>query len=232
MKSLLFLLLSTLVLGISSCNLKTYEGEETTEKRSANKYRSVEIRGPFQVTIDEAMGQGVSITAPSDAMVDIRTEVVDNELIIDLESSGITTQTFQVKIANAELDRIAMYGSGFFKGTVIAKKELTLDVSGSGGIDVTTSPDKMEATVSGSGYIEATGSVQDLEADVSGSGGMNFENLVVQDADVNVSGSGFVSLHVDGKLEAAVSGSGMIRYSGSPTEIDKSVTGSGGVESF
>jgi len=230
MKNLNYFLLLFLAAGLSACSLKTYEGEETTEKRSANKYHAVEVRGPFQVTIDNAMSQGVSVTAPADAMADISTEVVNNELIIDLENSGITTQTFEVKIANAELDRIAMYGSGFIKGAVIAKEKLELDVSGSGGIDVTSNPAKLEASVSGSGFIKVSGKTDDLEADVSGSGGIDFEKLAVQDADLTVSGSGFISVQVFGKLEASVSGSGMIRYTGSPMEIDKSVTGSGGVE--
>jgi hypothetical protein len=232
MKNLSQFLLLLCTVSLISCTFRTYEGEVTTEKRSTNNYERIQVRGPFDVSIEEGVSGGLTITAPADAMVDITTEVVGDELIIDLEGTGITTQTFEVEVANSELDKIGMYGSGVFEGEVTVKDQLILELGGSGAIIVKANPDKLKASVSGSGVIEVEGRTSKVIADVSGSGGIDLENMQAVDAALELSGSGFITANASGLLKADLSGSGEIRYSGNPTEIDRTVSGSGDIRSF
>ena len=227
----LFLALWVLFL-FASCNIKTYEGGETTEKRKVEEYSGLHIKGPFDVRINTDNRAGVSITAPSDAVPDITTEVRNGILVIDLDARGFTTQSFDVAIGNAELDEISMSGSGSFEGEILSKDKLTLEVGGSGFINAIANPRELEADVSGSGSIKASGKCESLEAEISGSGSISMRNMESKNADVSISGSGSMSTNVSGELKASISGSGSISYTGNPEKVDKSVSGSGSVSSF
>lgn len=154
------------------------------------------------------------------------------ELIIDLDNSGFMSPDIEVVIANSQLERISIAGSGAFEGSVETRKELSLAIGGSGNIDLQSNASKVFASISGSGNINASGTCEILEARISGSGNMNFNKLEAQDADVRISGSGGIRVNVVGNLEARISGSGSIRYTGNPESVNKTVSGSGGVSSF
>ena len=69
-----------------------------------------------------------------------------------------------------------------------------------------------------------------MDLRISGSGDVKAANLKTQKAICNVSGSGNISCNVKETLEAYVSGSGDIRYSGSPASVKTRVTGSGDIK--
>jgi hypothetical protein len=221
-----------LVLGLSSCNLKKYEGEITTEKRSAEKYDRIQVNGPFEVTIDETKESGLTITAPADALKDIKTEVVKGELIIDIDNAGFINPEMRISIANNQLKAIRISGSGDFKGDVSSSGDLILTVGGSGSIRTSAEADLVEATVSGSGDIYATGSCRKVDANVSGSGEIDLGKMPCEDAKAVISGSGDISLNASGKVDAVISGSGDISIAGNPREVNKSVSGSGDVRTL
>ena len=232
MKKIYPILLVCLVAISSSCNLKTYKGDPTTEKRSVEEYRKIKVKGPFDVVIDPNKESGLTITAPSDAMADIDTRVENGELIIDLDNSGYMSPDIEVVIANNQLEGVSIAGSGSFEGEIETAKEISLTIGGSGNIDVRSNANHVYANISGSGNIKASGTCEMLEASISGSGNMNFDKLETQDAEVRISGSGGMKVNVTGNLEAEVSGSGSIQYSKSPKMLNKNISGSGSVSSF
>jgi hypothetical protein len=232
MKKLHAFLLIFLVALMASCNLKTYSGEQTTEKRSAGEYNKIKIKGPFNVTIDPNTTSGLTITAPNDALPDIETKVEGGELILEIDNYGFISPEIEVVIANDQLEAITIAGSGSFIGAVRTNRDLNLIVSGSGTIETEAEADEVNAVISGSGDIMMVGSCKILEASISGSGDMDFSNLEATDADVAVSGSGDMKVNVSDKLEASIAGSGSVEYKGKPEEVEKTVSGSGAVSSF
>lgn len=228
----LFSISFILLLGLTSCNLKSYEGEITTDKRTTKDYDRIRIDGAFDVTIDESKTSGLTITAPSDALKDIRSEVVNGELILDLDNVGFMNPDIQVSIANNQLKAIRISGSGDFEGRVYPSGDLSLTIGGSGSIKTSAEADRIDATVSGSGDITASGSCDRIDANVSGSGEIDLGEMPASNAKAVVSGSGDIRLNVSGNLEAIVSGSGDIEYTGNPQDVNKSVSGSGDVSPF
>ncbi|MCZ4407189.1 DUF2807 domain-containing protein [Cryomorphaceae bacterium 1068] len=229
MKKIYPLLLICLIAVMSSCNLKTYKGDPTNEKRSVSEYSKIKVKGPFDVIIDPNKESGLTITAPSDAIADIETRVENGELILDLDNSGYMSPDIEVVIANSQLEGISISGSGSFEGALETKKDLDLKIGGSGNIDVQSNANRVYANISGSGNINASGTCEMLEASISGSGNMNFGKMEAQDVDVSISGSGGMKVNVTRNLEASVSGSGSITYTGSPVSVDKNVSGSGSI---
>jgi len=232
MKKIYPILLVCLLAIASGCNLKTYKGDPTTEKRSLDKYNKIRIEGPFDVSIDPNKTSGLTITAPNDALADIETKVEGGELILEIDNYGFMSPEMEVVIANDQLEAVTVAGSGSFVGAVRTKRDLNLTVSGSGSIETEAEADEVNAIISGSGDIRMTGSCKSLEASISGSGDMDFSNLDAIDADVAVSGSGDMKINVSGKIKASIAGSGSVEYKGKPEEVDKSISGSGSVTPF
>ena len=75
---------------------------------------------------------------------------------------------------------------------------------------------KLNVGISGSGDVIIGGNGEAASADVSisGSGNYSGESLKITNADFSISGSGSCKCNVTDNLEASVSGSGNITYTG------------------
>ncbi len=83
--------------------------------------------------------------------------------------------------------------------------------------------------MSGSGKVTLAGSADSQQVDIGGSGDYNGKDLSAGDTGIEVTGSGDASVTVSGSLQVSISGSGNVTYFGSPTQVEKSVSGSGSV---
>jgi hypothetical protein len=90
--------------------------------------------------------------------------------------------------------------------------------------------DEMEARVTGSGDITLAGITGRLRGEIVGSGDLRAQDLAAKEAQVKVTGSGDATVDASEALDASVTGSGDVHYTGKPTQVRKSVTGSGAIE--
>ena len=107
-----------------------------------------------------------------------------------------------------------------------------ISVTGSGRLMLNNiSGEELKCRTSGSGNIIIKGNGSFVKADIgmSGSGGYTGESLKLQTANINITGSGRCNCYVTNSLEARITGSGNVIYSGTPTKIDARATGSGRV---
>ncbi len=74
------------------------------------------------------------------------------------------------------------------------------------------------------------GQARDFDGNISGSGKMSAANLLANNVDMNVSGSGSAEVYCSGILNAEISGSGKIYYTGNPDKVNSDVSGSGSVK--
>ncbi|WP_415289413.1 DUF2807 domain-containing protein [Brevundimonas sp. S1H14] len=121
-------------------------------------------------------------------------------------------------------------GSGGCGSWTVANVEETLGVvmSGSGNIRTGTSS-SLDISVSGSGSISA-GATRDLDISSSGSGNVTVASMN-GDADISISGSGDIWIR-NGQalsLEAAINGSGNVRFDGTARSVEAAIAGSGNV---
>jgi hypothetical protein len=110
-------------------------------------------------------------------------------------------------------------------------KSVKASIHGSGDIKL---PSLRAADVSvavrGSGDVAAAGTTDRVDVEIAGSGDVRLARLIAREADVRVVSSGEAHVHASEKLVARVSGSGDIRYAGSPANVDRSIRGSGSIE--
>jgi len=122
-------------------------------------------------------------------------------------------------------------GSGSIKSSSLMGSLVSISLAGSGDIKVEdVSSEKLEAETSGSGNVKISkGIVNDLALATTGSGSISASDLVGKKVSAQVAGSGSISVGVLDILDASIAGSGSVVYKGSPSNISKSISGSGSV---
>ncbi len=233
MKTNLMLALTATVLLFTSCTEDYFiegNGISESENRLVPAFSSVASEGDFQVHIVPGESYEVIVSAESNLLPYIQTDVNGQNLRIHVRGlHNLQNQLpIEVYITAPFIEGIAQSGSGLITTGWFEGETLSLVVSGSGSINTSVNADRIEAILSGSGNLHVTGQAPDVSFIVSGSGRIDAWDLAVQNCDAKISGSGDVWVDVEKYLKAVISGSGNVFYSGTPV-VETVVSGSGGV---
>jgi hypothetical protein len=185
-------------------------GVAKTETRSVASFSKIDLSGSPDVEVTIGSPQSVSITADDNLLPIIETTVGRDTLKIDSKESYNTSIGIKVKITVAKLEGVSVSGSGNIHAEGLAAGD-------------------MDASVTGSGDVFLKGAVNQLSAQVTGSGELQAGDLTAKSVHVGVTGSGDATVHASEELEASVTGSGDVKYSGHPAKVQKRVTGSGNI---
>ncbi len=201
-----------------------------TESRVASGFYAVTSSGDFDVIIVPGSKYSVEITAESNLLPYIETDVVGNTLKI--RSRGLytlrETEDIEIYITTPVLTAVALSGSGFIQTGNFMCDDFYVTLSGSGDIDAEVSAEQIKANVSGSGTIFLAGDTYDGEFVISGSGKIKSYNLEQSFCQATISGSGDMYVNVSDEIDAHISGSGRVYFINYPV-VHTSVSGSGGV---
>lgn len=146
----------------------------------------------------------------------------------DLSGSG--QLSLESDIESGQLD-VSISGSGKIVAGNIRCQGLKSSISGSGSLQIDSLYGGLfEIATSGSGKIKAAGVISESNIGISGSGLVDIKELVSEKSTTKISGSGKVNLNVTKELDAKVSGSGSVYYTGNPEVKKISTSGSGKVK--
>ena len=224
MKRFLMLLISILIMFSIACDpsgiiIRTVGGEliagsgqVVKEDRSLPDFDTVELEGSMNVEISK--GDSVKCTVEGDDNIIplLKTEVRGNRLRIYFKR-GMSLSSYKVLnvyLEVPELSEVSVSGSGDISFTDVTRGEVTVSIDGSG--DIT-----------------GTGEAETVTAEINGSGDMHLFKLYTERASAEINGSGDVAINATAFLDAEINGSGDIRYKGNPSEIKRSVNGSGDI---
>lgn len=167
--------------------------------------------------------QGLSVSGSGNLIA--KDKITAGDLDLNVSGSGSMTMEFTAS-GNVEAD-VSGSGDMDIKGSC---NNFDSDVSGSGKVNITsTIQGSADFGVSGSGKIMASGTAKEVKAGISGSGKVLAANMVADKCTVRISGSGDVEINVKEELDATVSGSGDITYTGNPKRVNSHASGSGNV---
>jgi len=209
-----------------------------TEDRHLSGFHGVDLGGSFDVYITQGSTESVKVEAPEDIINHIVTEVDNGMLKIYNKNDHFhwgdlfgNHRKAVVYVTAKDLNSISVSGSGdiYFKEG-IHTNGLKLRISGSGDMAGKVEVKELETSVSGSGDIKISGRADNSTVRVVGSGDFSGRGLVTLNTNVHVSGSGDASVNASNAVNASVSGSGDIRYTGGAKNISKSKSGSGDIE--
>ena len=186
-------------------------GKVASEPRDVRGFDEVELRGVGNLSMRQTGSESLTVEAEEEILPKIRTEVVNDRLVIGPEpnTSIQTTEPINYELTVEDLHALEVSGSG----DVVAE-------------DIGT--DKLGINVSGSGAIKISGRADSQEIDISGSGNYRAKDLRSKEAKIDVSGSGSAIVNASDALDAKVSGAGSVEYVGDPT-VEEDVSGVGRV---
>jgi hypothetical protein len=217
---------------VESGDTVTGRGPVIEENRPVGPFLVVSNSTMADVEIVQGSDEDLWITAQENLLRYIETRVENNILRIYTRPGVILqpTEPITIELEVVDLERIESSGSGYINAPILDAGRLEVVASGSGGVDVPSLlADSLIIIGSGSGEITATGTVLEQRLVLSGSQLVDFRNLQSNEADVIMSGSGPATIRVRDRLRAVLSGSGSLRYYGSP-QVQQTVTGTGRVE--
>ena len=201
-----------------------------TESRGASGFDEVASSGDFEVVIVPGNSYSVEVSAESNLLPYIETNVINGKLKIRTRDmySIRNYEPIEVYITTPVLNGVTLSGSGLITTGSFLSDDFRVTLSGSGDIDTEIIADRVKANVSGSGSIYLEGDALESEFVISGSGKIKSYNLEQSYLEAVISGSGDMYVNVSETLDARISGSGRVYYINHPV-VRSSVSGSGKV---
>lgn len=210
-------------------------GNMVTKERKTGDYDAISVAGSFDVELVSGREGNITISAEENLIKHIETEVKGDVIKIRIEKGYSLRPSRGKKILITvpfkDISKVSLAGSGdvFTKNSSIKANSFKASLAGSGDIVLDVDATTVEGSLAGSGDISLKGSATDFECRVAGSGDIHAYDLKARNVEVSISGSGDVQVHCDGSLKGRISGSGGIKYKGSPDKEDTKVSGSGSI---
>jgi len=208
---------------------------QNVENRNLDAFDKIEVSVSFDVYLEKGSSESVKLDLRGISPSEIITEVSGRTLKIykkrgnwNMRSSGKLIVTYR------ELSAIKNSGSSDMYGDdPIRADDLDIVCSGSGDISLEDiESEELTIRISGSSDMDLRGSCVYQDIKISGSGDYDASDVECDEVDIAISGSGNASVTARGKLRARVSGSGDIKYRGSPEYLETDISGSGDIRSM
>lgn len=231
-------------------------GTLVTERLALSGFTGIEVAGSWQVTVRPGP-YDVQVTVDDNVVDDLQVEVRGDALHFGLRPQvRLRRATLRAQVTMPSVEAVAVTGSGDATFAYFESPSLRLSVTGSGDVEGSgISAGALDAEVSGSGDITLEGCANEsahvsitgsgdvtlrgaadaepagaLTLQISGSGSADVGGCTFASADIGITGSGSGTMTLgSGDLTGSISGSGEVRYRGSPARVDVRTTGSGRV---
>lgn len=234
--------MKTLIAAVSCAAIMTGMGivgvsaDDTSEEmRALDTFTSIRNKGSFEVYVTVGEEQSVKVTADSDIIDKVETEVRGDTLHIELERNNNwrgyrNIDVLRIDITVQSLEAVRVDGSGDYEVRGLTGGDFKANVNGSGDIDlIDAKADRLSIDIKGSGDVEASGECNTLEVEVKGSGDVSGRKMSCKSGDISVMGSGDVSATLNESVDVGIMGSGDVTVWGKPEKVKSRSMGSGDV---
>lgn len=151
--------------------------------------------------------------------------VKDDVLMLEGDAKSI------FHVTTPSLTKVMVSGIGNVTGeNTFTGEMITLDINGSGSVNLNLDVKKVVAEVSGVGKITLAGTAEEARFSVPGSGKVDASELKVKKCNANISGMGKCIIDVTDELNADISGTGSVLYKNMPKVLNQNVSGLGKIK--
>lgn len=234
--------MKTLVAAVSSAAIlagaftMNVSADDTSEEvRSVESFSRIRNKGSFEVYVNVGPEQSVKVTADSDLIEYVETEVRGSTLHIQLEdrkgwNGWRNIDVLRVDITVPSLESVRVDGSGDFEVRGVENDDFSANVNGSGDIDlIGAKTGRLSIDVKGSGDVEVSGTCTDIDVEVKGSGDVEARDMACANGDIGIMGSGDVAVTLNESVDVGIMGSGDVVVYGKPEKVSTRAMGSGDV---
>jgi hypothetical protein len=208
-------------------------GTSSTEDRAITSFTSIRSASSFDVVVQYNSETYITVEADENLQQYIRTYVQGGDLILETEQGRCleSQNRILVTVYCPYIETAVLSGSGDVQMFDFKADYFNLVLSGSGDFDLgnIVVAKNLEINLSGSGDINIDGKAAVAKYYLSGSGDLRADLMTVNECDLVLSGSGDIYAFAYEYMKIILSGSGNVYYYGDPTDVDSRVTGSGKV---
>jgi hypothetical protein len=238
MRSFSILFFASMFVGISglfaSCNqvIGTHgDGNVLKEVRKVTSFDGIDVSGAFDIIIKQGLVEEVTVEADANLLPIIRTEVVGGTLVIETKKPIKHVTVMKVYVTVKDLKKIDVSGAVDINTEGrITVPELSIDASGASDSKMEIAVQKLKLDCSGASKMKFSGSATNVSMDLSGASDIFGYDMLAETYDIDISGAGNAQINVSKRIRAEISGAGSIKYRGSPSEVDQSVSGAGSIK--
>ena len=229
-------------------------GHLVEETRPVGAFRRLSLDVPGTVTMTQGPASPLKLRTDDNLIDNVVTRVNGDgdTLVIEADDSSccIDPTELEVQVASDDIDglvidgsgdivlrgpalardlSLAIDGSGSITADAISADQVSLDIGGSGDMDLRVDAAVLRSSIGGSGSLRLAGSASEHSIEIDGSGDVDAAALATSTTRVDISGSGDCSVAADDVLDVSIDGSGDVSYCGDP-RVTESIDGSGSVD--
>ena len=207
------------------------DGNVLKETRKISSFDGIDVSGAFDIILKQGTIEEVIVEADANLLPLIRTEVVGSTLTIETKKPIHHVTVMKVYITVKDLKRVDVSGAvDIHTEGRITVPELSIDASGASDSKMELGVQKLKLDCSGASKMRFSGFATDVSMDLSGASDIFGYDLLAETYYIEISGAGNAQLNVSKKIRAEISGAGSVKYKGSPSEVDQSVSGAGSIK--
>jgi hypothetical protein len=207
------------------------DGDVLKEVRKVSAFDAIEVSGAFEILLKQGPVEEVTVESDANLLPVIRTEVVSGTLRIDTRKPVHHVTEMKVYVTVKDLKQIDVSGAVDIETEGrITVPELSIESSGASDSKLDIAVQKLRLGSSGASKMKFSGTAADVIMDLSGASDIFGYDLLAESYSIDISGAGNAQINVSKKIHAEISGAGSVKYKGSPTDIDQSVSGAGTIK--
>jgi len=181
--------------------------------KTISDFKKIEHDGALAIEVKTGPQSDLVVTGDDNLINLIEFSNSGDTLVVKSSEQWSENLPLKVTVTVPDLQGVSLNGSG--------------DVTADG-----LKGDEIAFSIGGSGHLKATGVAKTVDASIDGSGHIDLAGLAAPKAKASISGSGAIDVNATDSLDASISGSGTVRYKGSPKNLAKSISGSGEISSI
>lgn len=206
---------------------------QQTENRNLGNFTKVQVGYGIDVVLTQGNGHDVEVTADSDIIDKVITELSGDKLIIKMQKGksswgwGKKDGNITVAITMPVLEGLSAGGGsdvearGRFSGD-----HLDIESSGGSDIELEVEYNSIDCSSSGGSDLSLEGMVKEMQVVASGGSDVEARQLKVSEqCDVTASGGSDTHLTVNGDLDVVASGASDVYIYGDPRSVKQSSSG-------
>lgn len=212
--------------------LVTGSGTLVETRPDVEAFSKLVVGSAFEVTL--RLGDEPALVLVTDDNVTERIEVVTTDQTLSIGLDGAVrdaTLEADLTLPADALTSIALNGAASLTATEpLTAPALQLAASGASRLFAVVASAELDISAEGASVVNAEGSATSLTADASGASTVRLAGLEAGSARVTAEGASRVDVTVTGDLVVRAGGASTVRYAGTPSSVDRDVSGASSVE--
>jgi hypothetical protein len=228
------LLAALVILSAGGCGLEGIAGSGVSASRKVDgkDFTTVEVSGPFDVTLDRGDKFDVTVTGDDNLLQYVDAKTAAGKLSIEIQSGENLRPRFglKVKINMPAVEAVSLEGActgsiNGFKGG----KQLKVDVAGASTLNGEIQVDKLILEANGASQIKLTGQAHECRATAEAASELHLGDLAVGKAVVRLNAASSGVVKASDKLDYELNAASHLDYKGSPKIGTSQVEGASSV---